>query len=97
MSIITLYHNINVHPMLPGGHAGLVSIYEVAVNPDHQASTSPSSPADDLVDPQLRARTLEHSGKETHRDKCPLLLQLVTHIALENLSGVVKEASMANW
>ena len=92
-----LHHKMNVHSMLAGGHAGFVSIYEVTVNPDHQATTSPSSPTDKLIDPQLRARTLVYSHKETHRDKCPLLLQLVTHIALENLSGVVRIASMANW
>lgn len=91
------YNNVSVDPMLSGGHAGLVSIYEVAVNPDHEGTNPPSSPLDKLVDPQLRACTLERSGEQTHRDKCPLLLQLVTHIVLENLSGVVKAASMANW
>ena len=88
---------MNVDPVASGGHAGLVSIYEVAVNPDHEATTTPSTPPDELVDPQLRARTLERSDQQTHRDKCPLVLQLVTHIALENLSGVVKASSMANW
>lgn len=92
-----LYNNINVDPLLSGGHAGLVSIYEVTVNPDHEVTTAPSSSLIKLADPQLRARTLQHNNEQIHRDECPLLLQLVTHIALENLSGVVKAASMANW
>lgn len=79
--------------LVSGGNSGLVSIYEVVPNPNH----APPSPPDDVADPQLRAGVLAHSNEEPNRDRCPLLLQLVTHMALENLSGMVKDSSIANW
>ena len=69
----------------------------MAINPDHDSSAAPTARPDKLADPQLRAGMLGFAREATHKDKCPLLLQLVTHIALENMAGVVKADSMANW
>ncbi|KAA6424201.1 MAG: hypothetical protein FRX49_06160 [Trebouxia sp. A1-2] len=77
-----------------GGHAGLLSLYELAVNPEHEASDNSS--IDQFVDPQLRAAALGHRGHGSDAKKCPLILQLVSHIALESHASMVKADSMAN-
>ncbi|DBA91082.1 TPA: hypothetical protein ACH3X1_016047 [Trebouxia sp. C0004] len=79
-----------------GGHAGLLSLYELAVNPEHEASGNSS--VDQFVDPQLRAAALGHRLRAHAPDakRCPLILQLVSHIALESHASVVKADSMAN-
>ncbi|KAL0047594.1 hypothetical protein WJX82_007383 [Trebouxia sp. C0006] len=78
-----------------GGHAGLLSLYELAVNPEHEASDNSS--VDQFADPQLRAAALAHrvvAGPDAK--SCPLSLQLVSHIALESHAGMIKADSMAN-
>ena len=73
--------------LVSGGDAGLVSIYKLVPNPNH-------------TDPQHRAGRFDKAALKCltqPRVTCPLELQLVTHIALENLSGVVRANSMANW
>jgi len=78
-----------------GGHAGLLSLYELAVNPDHEASVNSS--VDQFADPLLKAAALGHRFEAGPDAKsCPLILQLVSHIALESHAGMVKADSMAN-
>ena len=68
----------------------MVSIYKLVPNPNH-------------ADPPHRAgnprgfHIVASRCVDQPRVTCPLELQLVTHIALENLSGLVKTTSMANW
>jgi hypothetical protein len=74
----------------------MLSLYELAVNPEHEASDNSS--VDQFVDPQLRAAALGHRFRThgAHAKRCPLVLQLVSHIALESHAGMVKADSMAN-
>lgn len=73
----------------------MLSLYELAVNPEHEASDNSS--VDQFADPQLRAAALGHRSKAGPDAKiCPLILQLVSHIALENHAGMIKADSMAN-
>ncbi len=73
----------------------MLSLYELAVNPEHEASDNSS--VDQFADPQLRAAALAHrviAGPDAK--SCPLILQLVSHIALESHAGMIKADSMAN-
>ena len=105
----------------------MVSIYELAVNPDHEppeprnstsaahGQTDPalrsahrrSSDMQGQIDPALRSASLAASGKppssmmafkreKPDSSKCPLALQLVSHIALESYNGMIKSETMAN-
>jgi len=71
-------------------------LYELAVTPEHEASDNSS--VDQFADPQLRAAALGHRFRANGPDakSCPLILQLVSHIALESHAGMVKADSMAN-
>ena len=80
------------------GAGGLVSIYEVIVNPDF------TDPWSSISYKASQAANLVRAGKQMlqkdagpHVDQqCPLLLQLVSHIALEQNAGIVMALSMAN-
>ena len=81
------------------GAGGLVSVYEVIANPNF-ADLWPSRSYE-----ASRAANLVRAGKQVLQkdagclagnEQCPLLLQLVSHIALEQNAGVVLARSMAN-
>ena len=77
----------------------MVSLYELAVNPEHEGPENGS--IDQFSDPRLRAAALAAAHNRDRGDSidakcCPLVLQLVSHIALESQAGIVKADSMAN-
>ncbi len=78
----------------------MVSVYELAVNPELDTLSPDSSSADRPAELQpLKAAALGHrhaSEPSASTKQCPLVLQLVSHIALETQSGMVKADSMAN-
>lgn len=67
------------------------------MNPEHISPERTSAGAG-FVDPQLKAAALGHPPLSFDQDpnRCSLTLQLVSHIALESQSGVVKTDTMAN-
>ena len=105
-----------------GGSGGLVSMYELAVNPDYEPPVPGDSTSDshgqtnpDLrsahhvssdmhgqSDAALRSANLAASRKPSSKlekpdsSRCPLALQLVSHIALESYDGMIKPETMAN-
>ena len=69
------------------------------MNPEHEGPDNSS--IDQFSDPRLRAAALAAAHNRDGDDSidakcCPLVLQLVSHIALESQAGIVKTDSMAN-